>query len=185
MGYPFHCVRARAVLGRGGIIAYPTEGVWGLGCDPFNKAAVERLLALKNRPWQKGLIVALANERVAGALLQSMPEGRQCAIKSTWPGPNTWLVPHGDLWPYWITGESDFIACRLSAYSVVCDLARAVGGAIVSTSANPAGRPPAMTAQQVRHYFGRSIEFIMPGGVQGLQKPSVIRHGITGEILRG
>jgi L-threonylcarbamoyladenylate synthase len=184
MRYPFHCVRARAVLARGGVVAYPTEGVWGLGCDPFNKKAVERLLALKGRPWQKGLIVALANERVASALLNALPPERQKTVKATWPGPNTWLLPHGDLWPSWVTGESDFIACRLSAYTVVRDLARAAGGAIISTSANPAGRAPAMTAQEVRQYFGRSVDFIMPGRVQGLQKPSVIRHGVTGEILR-
>ena len=185
MTYPFHCLRARAVLGRGGVIAYPTEGVWGLGCDPFNKSAVERLLALKNRPWQKGLIVALANDHVAKALLLGLPQDRQNAIKATWPGPNTWLVPHRDLWPSWVTGDSDFIACRLSAYSVVRDLARAAGGAIISTSANPAGQPAAMTAQQVRQYFGHSVDLIMPGKVQGLQKPSVIRHGFTGETLRG
>lgn len=185
MRYPFHCLRARAVLDRGGIIAYPTEGVWGLGCDPFNKAAVERLLALKNRPAAKGLIVALANEPVARSLLRELPQDRRDAIKATWPGPNTWLVPHGGLWPSWVTGESDFIACRLSAYAVVCDLARAAGGAIISTSANPAGHVPAMTARQVRQYFGRSVDFIMPGGVQGLQKPSVIRHGLTGKTLRG
>lgn len=185
MNYPFHCLRARAVLARGGIIAYPTEGVWGLGCDPFNKAAVERLLALKDRPWEKGLIVALASQRVAAALLRDLPPDRQQAIKASWPGPNTWLVPHGNLWPSWVTGQSDWIACRLSAYPVVCDLARAAGGAIISTSANPSGQPPAMTAKQVRHYFGRSVDLVMPGGVQGLQKPSVIRQGLTGEILRG
>lgn len=184
MRYPFHCLRARAVLARGGVIAYPTEGVWGLGCDPFNKRAVERLLALKERPWQKGLIVALANEGVADTLLRTLPQDRKNAIKATWPGPNTWLVPHDDLWPSWVTGESDFIACRLSAYAVVRDLARAAGGAIISTSANPAGEVPAMTAQEVRQYFGRSVDFIMPGRVQGLQKPSVIRHGLTGETLR-
>ena len=184
MRYPFHCLRARAVLARGGVIAYATEGVWGLGCDPFNKGAVERLLALKERPWQKGLIIALSNEGMADTLLRTLPQDRKNAIKATWPGPNTWLVPHNDLWPTWVTGESDFIACRLSAYAVVRDLARAAGGAIISTSANPAGQVPAMTAQEVRQYFGRSVDFIMPGRVQGLQKPSVIRHGLTGETLR-
>ncbi len=184
MRYPFHCLRARRVLAQGGVIAYPTEGVWGLGCDPFNKRAVERLLDLKDRPWQKGLIVALANEGVAMALLRTLPQDRQKAISATWPGPHTWLLPHNGLWPSWVTGESDFIACRLSAYPVVCDLALASGGAIISTSANPAGQAPAMTAQEVRQYFGRSVDFIMPGGVQGLQKTSAIRHGTTGETLR-
>ena len=173
------------MLAQGGVIAYPTEGVWGLGCDPFNKAAVERLLALKGRPWQKGLIVALANQGVATALLRGLPRVRQNAIMASWPGPNTWLVPHEGLWPSWVTGDSDFIACRLSAYAVVRELARAAGGAIISTSANPAGQAPALTAQQVRRYFGRSVDLVLPGRVQGLQKPSVIRHGVTGEILRG
>jgi len=181
---PFHLWRARAVYERGGIIAYPTEGVWGLGCDPFNPKAVERLLRLKSRPWQKGLILAVSNIKATELWLTALTEAQRERVLASWPGPTTWLVPHLERWPTWVCGESSAIAMRVSAYEPVALLSGAVGGFIISTSANPAGLAPAMSAQEVRHYFGHQVDLVMPGTVQGLNKPSAIKDALTGEIAR-
>ncbi len=184
MSFGYHLLRARDVFNSGGLVAYPTEGVWGLGCDPFNREAVETLLALKDRPWEKGLIVAVATLGCARPHLGGLTDEQCATVESSWPGPVTWLVPHGNRWPQWVTGTSDSIALRVSAYPLVQQLSSAVGGFVVSTSANPAGQPPAMTARDVRRYFGNQVDLIMPGKVQGLRKPSAIRNAITGEIAR-
>ena len=181
---PFHLWRARAVYERGGIIAYPTEGVWGLGCDPFNQKAVERLLRLKSRPWQKGLILAVAATSTALPWLKGLTDAQREQVLASWPGPTTWLLPHLNHWPTWVSGESSAIAMRVSAYEPVADLAAVVGGFIISTSANPAGLAPAMSAREVRRYFGQQVDLIMPGTVQGLNKPSAIKDAVTGDIAR-
>lgn len=181
---PFHLWRARAVFKRGGIIAYPTEGVWGLGCDPFNQRAVERLLRLKSRPWQKGLILAVSATSQVLPWLKGLSDTQRERVLASWPGPTTWLLPHLDLWPKWVCGESSAIAMRVSAYEPVAQLAAAVGGFIISTSANPAGLAPAMSAREVRQYFGQQVDLVMPGTVQGLNKPSAIKDAVTGEIAR-
>jgi L-threonylcarbamoyladenylate synthase len=169
----------------GGVIAYPTEGVWGLGCDPFNEAAVMRLLALKQREVEKGLIVVAADTGQIAGLLQGLDDTLLMKLKDSWPGPNTWLLPDpNQSYPGWIKGKFATIAVRVSAHPVVRQLCLAFGGPIVSTSANEATQPPALTLDQVLGYFPDSLDAVVPGELGGQQGPSVIRDLVQDTVLR-
>ncbi|MFT6310817.1 MAG: L-threonylcarbamoyladenylate synthase [Porticoccus sp.] len=174
---------ARAVHA-GGVIAYPTEAVWGLGCDPFNESAVRRLLALKSRPINKGLILIADTIEVFEQLLEGITTEQRQKLAESWPGPNTWLVPHGNLLPAWIVGEFSTVAVRVSAHPTVKELCHAFGGPIVSTSANPSGKSPALDSMSIRHYFGDQLDGILEGPVGGAKKPSTIRNLITDQVIR-
>lgn len=175
-----------ALLIRGGVLAYPTEAVWGLGCDPFSETAVHRLLALKDRPVEKGMIL------IAGALSQldglldwsTLPSGRLEQVHASWPGPNTWIVPASARVPRWITGMHTGVAVRVSAHPVVVALCAAFGGPLVSTSANPAGAPPPATLAALDPALRDSLDGIVAGETGGLSRPTVIRDALSGEVLR-
>lgn len=168
----------------GGVIAYPTEGVWGLGCDPGNAAAVARLLELKARAVSKGLILVVGSVEQALPYLARLEAPVLEAVLASWPGPLTWLVPAPAWVPRWIRGDSPAVAIRLSAHAQTAALCRAYGGAIVSTSANRAGQPPARDELQLRRQFGRGIDFLLPGRLGGRSGPSEIRDARDGRILR-
>jgi L-threonylcarbamoyladenylate synthase len=171
-------------LEAGGVVACPTEGVWGLSCDPDQARAVERLLALKRRPVEKGLILVAASESQLAFLLADLDADQRARLSASWPGPNTWLVPHrGRLQP-WIYGEHDTVAVRVSDHPVVRDLCLAWGGPLVSTSANPAGSRPPVAAFQVRRYFGQQLDCILPGRVGQSRRPSTIRDLASNRIIR-
>ena len=155
--------RAAQLLHLGGVIAYPTEAVWGLGVDPFNAMAVKQLLLLKQRSVDKGLIVVAANiEQLACYLLDLTMKQRQ-QLEKSWPGPITWLVPNRHGFPSWISGQHDKVALRVSNHEVVQGLCLAFGGPIVSTSANPQGKCPPRFGWQVRRYFKQDVDFYTPG----------------------
>jgi L-threonylcarbamoyladenylate synthase len=176
--------RAVAAIGRGGVIAYPTESVWGLGCDPANERAVMRLLALKNRPVNKGLILVADALEDLEWLLSGLEDSQLERLEASWPGSVTWLVPHRNLVPQWITGDHDTVGVRVSAHAGVGALCRAWGGVLVSTSANPAGSAPAVNQLQVRRYFGDSVDFVVPGRVGGQARPSSIRDLVSDRTIR-
>lgn len=176
--------QAVRALRRGGVIAYPTEGVWGLGCDPFDPDAVARVLKLKQREVSKGLILVAATfEQFAPYLRAISPEQRQ-RLHDSWPGPQTWVVPHGGTLPDWITGYKPTVAMRVSAHPLVAALCRAFGGPIVSTSANPSGRAPARSALQVRRYFADRLDYVLQGELGGQVGPTPIRDLISDRLLR-
>ena len=178
--------RAAALLRSGGIVAYPTEGVWGLGCDPGNPRAVERLLELKQRDVRKGLILVAGAESQLAAFVDGtrLPEGRLAEIRASWPGPNTWIMPATTTAPGWITGEHEGIAVRVSAHPVVVALCAAFGGALVSTSANRAGQPAARDRHALDLLLMKSIDGLVVGETGGRDGPSVIRDGMSGAVLR-
>lgn len=180
----FRLRQAAARLHAGGVIGYPTEAVYGLGCDPLNPLAVNRLLRLKGRAAGKGLILIAADpNQLVPYLLPLTPRIRQ-RVRPTWPGPVTWLLPAAPEIPEWLTGGRDVLAVRVTAHPVAAALCRAFGAPLVSTSANPSGQPPARSALQVRHRFGSSLDDIVPGATGGLLRPTEIRDGRTGRILR-
>jgi L-threonylcarbamoyladenylate synthase len=177
---------AARVVRAGGLIAYPTEAVYGLGCDPRSATAVARLLWLKGRPAAKGLIlIAAAREQldpfVDWAALA--PERRE-EVFASWPGPVTWLLPARDAVPGWLHGGHPTIAVRVTAHGPVQALCRACGGPLVSTSANQTGRPPARTALAVRQIFGGEVDLILSGPLGGLDRPTEIREGSSGRVVR-
>lgn len=167
--------QAVGALKAGGVIAYPTEGVWGLGCDPFDGAAVAQLLQLKARPLHKGLILIAGDWSQLAFLLNPLPPDLRASLTRFWPGPVTCLVPdlQGQI-PDWIKGKHATVAVRLSAHLPVKALCHAFGGLLVSTSANPAGRPAARSAIQVRRYFGDQLDAIYPAPLGGRKLPTPI-----------
>lgn len=171
------------VVRQGGVIAYPTEAVWGVGCDPWNEEAVDRLLALKERPVHKGLILVADSIDQFDFLLADLPDIWIERLAGSWPGPNTWLVPHQDRLPEWITGQHDTVALRVSDHPLVRELCR-LTGPLVSTSANPAGRPAARSRLRVEQYFPRQLDKVLGGALGGRKNPSLIRDLRTGEVIR-
>lgn len=175
---------AAAHLRRGGIVAYPTEGVYGLGCNPLDRAAVLRLLALKERPTTKGLILIAAEFDQIEPYLDIPHDTIRSKILTTWPGPVTWIVPAADWVPEWLRGEHATLAVRVTAHRDAAALCRAFGGPIVSTSANKSGRPPARTPIAVRRYFSTGQVLVFPGRLGGLHGPTTIHDASTGVRIR-
>lgn len=171
-------------LWQDGVVAYPTEAVWGLGCNPFSEHAVLRLLELKNRPIEKGLILLAADIHQFDPFIAHLDDLQRQRLKNAWPGPVTWLVPVNELMPKWVTGKHDTVALRVTDHPVAAGLSRAFGAPIVSTSCNPDGLLPARTAFEVRKYFGDELDAITSGSVGKRKQPSEIRDLLTGEIRR-
>lgn len=168
----------------GGVIAYPTEGVWGFGCDPLNMRACLRLLALKRRPWDKGLVLIADHFDALAPFVELPSRSAYRRAAATWPGPVTWVFPASVYAPDWITGGRDSIAVRVTAHPVAAALCRRFGDALVSTSANRSTHPPARSATELRLKFRRGIDALVPGALGGLKGPTPIRDLATGHLLR-
>jgi L-threonylcarbamoyladenylate synthase len=173
-----------AYIKKGGIVAYPTEGVWGLGCDPFNEVSVNKILQLKEREVDKGLVLVAANLGQIKSLLQPLSQNARDLLKASCPGPDTWLIPDTDqVMPSWIKGNFATVAIRISQHPIVKSLCERVG-LLVSTSANPSGCEPALTQEQVEFYFGNKNILILSGELGGQLKPSLIRDLMSQEVIR-
>ena len=167
----------------GGIIAYPTESVIGLGCDPLNENAVNKILSLKNRSVDKGLIL------ISGHLEQLLPfinitEKQFEKLNKTRSKPLTWLVEASPLTPLWITGRHQKVAIRITEHQLARQLCQVTGYPLVSTSANASGHQPAKTLLRTRQYFSDHIDFYLPGNIDGFNKPSEIRDLDSDLIIR-
>ena len=173
-------------LQQGGVIAYPTEAVYGLGCDPDNEAAVRALLAIKQRPVEKGLILVAANYSQLLPYVddKAIPLEKRYQIFSSWPGHISWVLPAGKTTPKWLTGQYDSIAVRVSAHPVVQQLCSAYGKPLVSTSANLSGQPAITDKVVLQQSLGDKLSAIMPGPLGGATQPSQIRDAISGDIVR-
>ena len=180
-------VQAATAMHGGGVIAYPTEGVWGLGCNPMDDAAVTRLLTIKQRDIAKGLILIAANESQLSPFvdLDALPLERLDAVRASWPGANTWIVPASASAPRWVTGVHRGIAVRVSAHPDVVALCNAFGGAVVSTSANLSGQPSPTRREALDSALIAEIDGVCEGETGNRAAPSVIRNALTGETLRG
>lgn len=177
---------AATALRDGGVVAYPTEAVYGLGCDPQNEQAFRRLFALKQRPPTQGVLLIGADfAHIEPYIdLQALGEQALAVARASWPGPQTFVFPRARSVPGWVAGSHAGIALRLTAHPPAAALCRAFGGALVSTSANPHGQPPARDAATVRGYFGKQLDAVVDGPVGGLDRPTPIRDAISGRILR-
>ena len=177
--------RAVDYLEQDGVIAYPTEAVWGLGCDPYSESAVKRLLALKRRPVEKGLILVASRVEQVEHLLANLSAEQRRRVLDSWPGPNTWLIPDADEQiPAWIKGEHSSVAVRVTDHPLVCALCDRFGRLLVSTSANPAACEPALTKMKVNTYFGPELDFVLAGELGGRSAPSVIRDAVNLNTVR-
>lgn len=174
----------REVIQRGGIIAYPTEGAYGLGCDPFNESAVNKIIKIKGRISDKGFILIASSFDQVEDLISPIDSEKFKLINSTWPGPVTWVFPCSDKVPPWIRGKYNSVALRITAHPVAREICHSVNQAIVSTSANRSGESPLLTAQQVKQTFHKEIDLIIEGKIGELTSPTPIRDALTGEYLR-
>ena len=176
--------RAAETVRSGGVIAYPTEAVYGLGCDPLEHAAVERIFALKQRDGGKGLILIACDIQQLLPFMAPLPADVMQKLKASWPGPVTWVVPAAPAIPFWLGGGRETLAVRVTAHPIASALCKSAGMALVSTSANKSGQPPARTALAVRTQLGDGVDYILPGDLGGLDKPTEIREALTGKVLR-
>jgi L-threonylcarbamoyladenylate synthase len=175
--------KAAAVISSGGVIAYPTEAVFGLGCNPRDPVAVARLLAIKRRDPAKGLILIAADPEQLAPYLLPLEEAADARARAAWPGPVTWLWPARPETPRWLTGEHDTLAVRVTDHPLAVELCRHAG-AVVSTSANLAGEEPVRTAEAAVAGLGRLLDGVLAGPVGGRDRPSEIRDVLTGEVVR-
>ncbi len=175
--------RAIEACQSGGVIAYPTESVFGLGCLPKYEHSVTKILELKKRSVGKGLICVAADQSQLVDLVDFDALTDANEVLATWPGPTTWLIPTKKTTPRWLTGTHDTLAVRVSAYPVVQQLCEVLGP-LVSTSANPQNLPPAYDSDQVSKYFLDQLDYIYPASLPLENTPTEIRHGLTGEIIR-
>ena len=173
------------VLKSGGVIAYPTEAVWGLGCDPWNEAAVNRILAIKQRPVSKGLILVASCPEQIAPLLETLSDDLSTKMLGMQSQPLTWLVPDEGNWiPTWIKGDFDSVAIRISQHPLVVELCNAFGKPMVSTSANRAGEPPLVTREEVVATFDQEVDWITDGLTGEASSPSSIRDLVTDQVFR-
>lgn len=174
---------ARALLDDGGVIAYPTEAVYGLGCDAWNEHAVLRILALKQRPVEKGLILLIHQWEDLFPLIQEISDDALDLVKATWPGPVTWVFPKSSEVPDFLSGAHPGIAIRMSKHPVAHALCQ--HGPIISTSANRAGEPPFRDVDALwTEFYAGGLDGIVEGSLGGLLTPTVILDVLTQQKWR-
>lgn len=175
-----------SLLRMGGVVAYPTESVFGLGCDPMSERAVSEVVRLKSRSAEQRLLLIAHSltDALPWVSLDSVPSERMEQVQASWPGPSTWIFPASLAVPHWLAGTAGNIAIRVTAHRGAAELCRAFGGALVSTSANPHGAAPARDAADVLAYFPSGLDGVLLEPVGGLPRPSTIRHALTGEVIR-
>lgn len=176
--------QAKRSLLRGGVIVYPTETVWGLGCDPFSESAVRRLLDIKQRPVEKGLILIAAHLEQLLPYIVAPSAAQLETAAATWPGPVTWVFDASDAVPAWVRGKHPTVAVRVTSHPVAQALCADYGKPLVSTSANVSGHSPSQNSLLVRRWFTGKADLFVPGEAGPYTRPSEIRDARTGAILR-
>lgn len=171
-------------LRSGQVIAYPTEAVYGMGCDPANETAVRKILELKGRHESAGLVLIASEFSELQAWVAKVDQVLLDRAMQTWPGPITWLFPRAKGVPDYVAGNHQTVAVRITAHQPSRELCRAFGSALISTSANHTAASPARSIQEVERYFGDQLAGILAGELGGAQNPSEIRDLVSGKILR-
>lgn len=176
------CEAVRWLRG-GGVISHACEGVWGFACDPFDEAVVQRILAIKQRPISKGLIVIAHAASCFEPELARLSMARRQVIESTWPGRTTWLLPTSRF-PKWVIGDFETVAVRVPGHKQARTIAAKFQQPMISTSANVASEPPCQTEQEVREKFADIVDFVVPGQINNTSGPSEIRDASTDARIR-
>lgn len=180
---PHQIKKIKQVIDSGGVIAYPTESVYGLGCNPNDYHAVKRLLNIKQRPLHKGLILVAASVAQLEDWIEKPSSEIWSHVKKSWPGPHNWVLPANSLTPMWITGGRLDIVVRVSDHYIIKEICVALGHPIVSTSANLSGRTPQTTALGVGKQLGACLDYIVAGDAGGLN-PCPITHALKNTKIR-
>ena len=170
-------------LKNGKIIAYPTETVFGIGCDPYKKNSVDKIFQIKNRPLaKKFILIASSYEQLEGVIdMQKITD----EVLESWPGPNTWLVPPDKKLPKWlINSDNGLIAVRISEHIAIKEMCKRFGKPIISTSANLYNSTALKNCEEVERVFSKTIDYLVIGKTSSENKPSTIKNMLTGEIVR-
>lgn len=171
-------------LRAGRIIAYPTEAVYGLGCDPRNESAVGKLLALKGRPESAGFVLLASDISQLEPWVAAVDQSLLDQAMQTWPGPVTWLFPRAATVPDYVAGEHATIAVRITAHEPSRALCEAFGSALISSSANHTSARPARSLEEVENYFASQLGGILSGPLGGNEHPSEIRDLVSNSVIR-
>lgn len=175
--------KAGRILSHGGVVAYPTEGVFGLGARPESLEGAARILNIKQRDPDAGMILIAAHaEQLSEWIAADVDVSR---LTSSAERPVTWIVPPSTSVPYWITGANDGVAVRITTHPTAAALCEATDSALISTSANVAGRSPARNALLLRRQFRDSVDYVVPGRCGPAAGPSEIRVLDSDQIIRG
>jgi len=175
---------AAQILTEGGLIAYPTEAVFGLGCLPDRHDTIQKLLTLKKRPKEKGLILLASDLSQLSPYLCPIDPNILKKIKASWPGPTTWILPTPQETSPLIRGNFESIAVRISAHPIVQELCTQCQSPIISTSANISGQPMSYTTQDVKKHFNNDLDYILDGALGDSKKPSIIKDALSDQIIR-
>ena len=183
---PEPIARAAGLIQQGGVVAIPTDTVYGLAADPFNNAAVERLFAIKGRPPDSPVLLLVDSMEMAAGLSKNLPASFHALAERYWPGPLTIVVEASERIPGIITANTGRVGIRHPAAAIPQALVRAVGGPITGTSANHSGQPECRSAREVESSLGQVVPLILDGGPSGDEFLStVIRlKGESWELIR-
>ena len=178
--------RLRSCIQQGGLIAYPTEAMYGLGCSPFDSAAVDTLARLKERPSHKRFLLIASSFSQILPLIQPLTEEQHLRVCACWPGHITWVFQASDTAPAWLVTEKNTIAIRVTAHPIARQLCEDLQHPLVSTSANKAGGTPCTSSKEVAALFGASLDLIIEGPIGNQKKPSPLYDAVTGKrVPRG
>ena len=183
MSVRFNLVRAARILRAGGVVCHATEGVFGLACDPLDVGAVDRVLRIKRRTVDKGLLLIADRFESLSSWIDEPTDAMRSALESC-EQPTTWIVPASRRVPYWITGGKPGVGVRLVMHAQARALCRQVGGPLVSTSANRAGRAPATTYLRALLSLGADVDVVLPGHTDPALGPSRIINWSDGVTVR-
>lgn len=178
----FSIRHAARIIKNGGVIAYPTDTVYGLGCDPYNADAVDRINQIKNRSSNKHFILLASNIHQVQVLFDSNDAQKKIITEST--EPTSWVVNANANAPDWLTNKSDTITIRISQHPVVKKLCSALGHPIISTSANISGKRPARNGLELHQFFSKKIDKILLSTQPASTKPSKIIRLCDNYIIR-
>ncbi len=167
-------LRAAEIIGSGGVIAFRTDTFYGVGADPFNAAAVQRIKLLKGREDNKPILLLISDYAQVARVIDSQSEAFALLGKKLWPGPLTIIGTAVKSLPKEITAGTETVGVRLPGDQAVRDFVDICGGLLTATSANPAGEDPAVSARQVEDYFRTGLDLIIDGGVVSATQPSTV-----------
>lgn len=173
-------------LQSGELIVYPTEAVWGIGCDPTNETAIQKLLKAKQRPLEKGVIIIASEYQQIKPFIKEddISTEQKEKIMASWPGPYTWLLPASEQVSAMLTGGSELIAVRVTTHPTVRRICNEFNGPIISTSANKTGQPTPEQLLEIKTIFAEQVKVYVDEPLGGNSKPSKIINGLTGQVIR-
>lgn len=177
------CKGATIFLKNGDIIGYPTEAVYGLGCDPWNQEGVSRICSIKKRSSAKNFIVVAASINQLDNLIDTKILTK--SVVNSWPGHTTWLIPAVNTAPEWlIDNNTGLIAIRVSNHETIKELCLKYNSPLISTSANISGDPAVTTQKGFEKVFEKAIPYLVNGDIGKHTNTSIINNMITGERIR-